>query len=384
MEAGIGGLFAGAALYQFGIAFFIPWVLSLLHGAFAGTGKSGRGGSGEEAPLLPAAGEAAPSEEAGGGGAPAASGAAAAAPAAAALPPPARSYSTLAPGAAGGEPSSYSQAYHAREVARLRACIEDYRAQVTSLRAAAQAAADGPGFAVATQAQDSKTAALNALWDRADFLKACNETNVSLVVLCDDALADGFSGGAGDTGPALASGMQAFFQACAAAALAHCAAAADASGAEEGPTLGAEEGGKVAIALALADRDALLQVAQACSSLWLAQQCRQPQVVPSHLETAATREALKGLALLTVQCTLWPLATDSNLAWVQSAEGQALDNDLHQLFSLDGSTLKAGTPVLPIGPSLQARTPSTGGGGATEQQCAELRGNRCRTVVVKA
>lgn len=63
------------------------------------------------------------------------------------------------------------------------------------------------------------------------------------------------------------------------------------------------------------------------------------------------------------------------------------DNE-HALFSLTGEGTGEGTRVLPVGPSLRARVVALAGeaecdaGAPTAMQIKELRGRRCRAVVV--
>jgi hypothetical protein len=116
------------------------------------------------------------------------------------------------------------------------------------------------------------------------------------------------------------------------------------------------------------------------------------------LNSKPARLALEKLVFTHSQLTIWPLAANANIEWVISSSSSPslplsstpLVDEKHSLFSMTGEGVKEGTLVYIVGPSLQARTPITSdslSGNidntiATDIQITELRGRRCRSVVV--
>ena len=147
------------------------------------------------------------------------------------------------------------------------------------------------------------------------------------------------------------------------------------------------------LAGAMADRALWGGLAEEAVDAWLGALRAAPAAPLVSPEGAAAarraRARLVELAALHMRLALWPLAVDANLQWRAGGEGGALleySEDAHQLFSLDGRVLAAGARVLPAGPRLQGRAPREPGAGdaATPAQLFELRGRKCRQLVVAA
>jgi hypothetical protein len=251
-----------------------------------------------------------------------------------------------------------------------------------------------------------------APWDRLEFLCACAAGVNGLAALLDEVLCDAFEGPS--PGARLSRALLALFSSCEAraeneahmrvVALRRAVLSAGGAGGGGGAAPPAPPAPaafaaylRELLAGALADRALWAGLAEEAVDEWLAG-LRGGGGAPAEAvlvspEGAATLRAARGrlveAANLHMRLALWPLAVDANIQWrADGVGGEPLEyaEDAHQLFSMDGRVLASGARVLPAGPRLSGRAPAepSGIGAASPEQLFELRGRKCRQLVVAA
>jgi hypothetical protein len=215
------------------------------------------------------------------------------------------------------------------------------------------------------------------MWDRLEFLQRCANLVSSLATLLDEVVCDAFEGEA--LSRRLSSAVYALLRQSEEEALRVLK--------DDAPPLSC-----------LTSEDFWIERAAATTDKWLASLV--PQLLCSSAGVAKLGDAgaiasLRALCSLEMRLALWSEFADANIQWrLLEPSPFPLDSDSHQLFSLDGNPLSNGKMVLPIGPTLTGRAPGAtaareaagrGGGeltAASTVQLKELRGTRCRTLVV--
>jgi len=286
--------------------------------------------------------------------------------------------------------------------------------------AAAPAARRSSAVLAEARAAEEEVAALLRLdepapapWDRAEFLGGCAAAVNALAALLDEVLCDAFEGAA--PGARLSRALLELFAACEARAdneahmrvIALRRAVLSAGGGGEGgappppppPAAAFAEYLRELLAGVIADGALCGELAGEVVDEWLAGLSGGGggAALASPAGAAAARGArarLKELAAQHIRLALWPKVVDANIQWRVGGEGDAgpagggeaaYAEEAHQLFSLDGRVPVAGARVLPAGPRLTGRAPKDpAAAAATPAQLFELRGRKCRQMVVAA
>ena len=288
------------------------------------------------------------------------------------------------------------------EALALRAELAGVRSEINALLASRAEEGDAPASSEALIISTDPDEI--ALWDRLEFLQGCSQSVAALAALLDECLCDAFSG------PRLSARLSEAVRTL----LTSAAAAARERVAAVTKLPDARPGGLPAL---LADAPLWRSAGDAVVEAWLITLRRGGASALCSADgiAAIKRDARANLVALAAQhmtLSLWPDAADANIQWVIGGGGPgddaptpvasafALDNEAHQLFSLDGNPLPSGARVIAVGPTLQGREPvgvASGGdakGGdvaavgtappapASAEQLKELRGRRCRTLVI--
>lgn len=235
------------------------------------------------------------------------------------------------------------------------------------------------------------------LWKRDGFLAAAAAQVQGVAQHVLPALSGTFDGSA----ERLAAALRAFFDAAAGSALEEAQACRQGLLAAAGTSVpaatdAAERAAAVpaltahaqlVLAYLFTDKAHWTEAAERCVTAWLdGLHGGRDATAAAALDAPQVRAALVELAAGHMRLTLWPEVVDAGMRWAVDADvlTAALDNDSHQLFSLDGSLPDAGARVLLVGPSLLPRQPvSADAAAAPASLLAELRRQR-RTLVVPA